>query len=192
MNGAVFANLLRLVIVDLRGNVCIDKYFETERAPSIFRRRISTNCASTENTEKEISCKDWTECGEIMDEVFYRFYNRTSGCCRLEFGTHFDSPEYEFIQNTNYTKLEILYIVHQQNIEFLSVSVYERFPNLKFFAVVNTPVQKISKKNFENMYELSMLHLERNQIEIIRSDTFEDLINLKEIYIGLLEIFAKF
>lgn len=108
-------------------------------------------------------------------------FNRTPGCCELEHGTYIDYFDYFFAADANYTNLEIIFIIHQPNIEFLPVSVHERFPRLKIYHVQNTPVQKITKKNFEKMYELVVLFLRGNQFESIKSDTFEDLINLKTI-----------
>lgn len=157
--------------------------FETERAPNVYRRKISRNCASPETVRKEVSCTSLIACSEDLAGEFFEAYNRSSGCCELKYGTHIESPDYTFAANSQYKSLEIIYIIHQHNIEFLPVSVHKMFPILKFYVVENTHVQKLSKQNFEKMYEISMIYLEGNQIEVIRSDTFQDLVNLKEIYI---------
>lgn len=148
MNGVAFANLPQLVAVDLKGNVCINKFFSIERAPNIFRRKVTRNCASTDVTKKEISCRASSVCTEDIDRLFIRSYNRSSGCCILEYGTLIDSSDYFFDANKNYTKLEIMMILRQRNIEFLPVLLHERFPNLKFYCAIDTPVTKISKKEF--------------------------------------------
>lgn len=191
MNGMAFANVPRLVLVELRGNVCVNKLFKTEREPIIFRRKISKNCASADVTRKEISCSAAIDCHEDYNHVQMHLYNRTLRCCKIEYGTYIDSPDYTFIADKNYNKLEGVTIMDQQTVEFLPILVHERFPILKFYSVVNTAVQRISKKNFEKMYELGFLYMEDNQIEVVRSDTFEDLIRLKIIYMGIIFSFAK-
>lgn len=184
MNGVAFANLPQLVAVDLKLNVCIDKFYATERASNVFRRKVTRNCASSDAARKEISCSASSTCTEDIDRLFIRSYNRTAGCCILEYGTLIDSPDYFFGNNNNYEKLEIMMILRQRNMEFLPVRLNERFPNLKFYWAIDTPVTRIFKKNFEKMQSLTLLSLIRNQIEVIRSDSFEDLINLKQIYIS--------
>lgn len=148
-----------------------------------MRRVISRNC-STDITKKQISCSTPTNCddlqdlenGVIIDDGF---------CCVLEYGTVIDAPDFIFAADTNYTNIETLFIDNQQSIDFLPVLVHEKFPILKKYVVFNTPVKKISKRNFEKMYELKELELNRNQIEVIRSNTFEDLTKLEQIFVGM-------
>lgn len=184
MNGVAFANLPRLVLVDLRGNDCIDKEFSTERSQNIFRHKVSRNCASADASKREITCSALNDCTDIINEKLLKYYIKTTGCCKLDYGTHIDSPDYSFAANTSYSHLEMIHISRQQNVEFLPVSIHEVFPKLKIYYVIHTPIQKISKKNFEKMSNLKLLWLVRNLIEVIKSDTFEDLINLEFITIG--------
>lgn len=186
MNGVAFANLPRLVQVNLRGNICIDKLFTVDRDPNLFRRKISRNCASYDPAEKRISCRTYTVCDSVTNELFANWFNRTPGCCELDHGAYIDSPDNSFIADTNYASLEVLYVRYQRSIDFLPVLVHESFPLLKFYFVINTSVQKICKKNFEEMSKLVQLYLLGNQIEVIKSDTFDDLISLRRIYISKL------
>lgn len=184
MNGVVFTNLPQLVLVNLRRNACVDRIFTTERNINTFRRKISRNCELAGVAKKEVSCKASVVCNAIMLHQFKQMYNRSASCCSLKYGTRIESSDYSFNADVKYNNLEIMYIARQQNIEFLPVLVRERFPNLKFYFAIDTPVTKISKKNFENMFELTMLHLQRNRIEVIKSNTFEDLTSLRQIRIG--------
>lgn len=184
MNGAAFANLPRLIEVNLRENICIDKLFTIDRAPNIFRRKISRNCAPDDAGEKKVSCRAYTVCNDIVKDLFSSWFKRTSGCCELVHGSYIDSADYSFVGDANYSSLEVLYILYQRNIDFLPVSVHESFPALKFYFVINTSVQKIFKNNFEKMFQLVQLYLLSNRIEAIKSDTFEDLVNLRRIYIS--------
>lgn len=183
MNGITFANLPQLAIVDLFRNVCINKLFEVELGSSKFRRKISRSCSSADFMRKSISCTFSIICDGIREEKFIRAYGNNLGCCELEYGIHIDEPDYTFDTNTNYTQLEVLMIAHQQNVEFLPILVHESFPIIKVYWIVNTPIQKISKINFEKLYELKVLKLDRNQIEVIKSDTFSDLKNLHIIIV---------
>lgn len=184
MNGAAFANLQQLVIVDLARNTCINKLFEIERGSNKFRRKISRSCMpDAVDVKKEISCITSIACDEMQEQRFIQAYGNASGCCELEYGINIDSPDYSFAANANESNLEVLIIGHQQNVEFLPVLVHKRLPGLKVYWIVNTPVPRISKRNFEKLYKLNVLQLDRNRIETIKSDTFEDLTSLK--YFGL-------
>lgn len=184
MNGNAFVNVPRLVVVILRSNICVDKVFNIENQ-ILFRRRISRNCAPAGVARKEISCTEDRGRSESVPKSFFEHFNRTTtDNCVLDLGTTIDSPDYSFFADANYTVIEILYIVYQQNIEFLPVMVHQTFPILKFYYVMDTPVQKLSKENFEKMFKLLSLYLKNNQIEVIRRNTFEDLVSLKYLTIG--------
>lgn len=185
MNGAAFANLPQLVMVNLRGNVCIDKYFTPDNDLKASRRKISRNCVdATDAARKEISCTAAVACVEDMGQFYMDLYNKTPGCCEVEHGINIDSPDYSFVADANYANLEIIYISYQPNIEFLPVLIHESFPHLKMYSASVIPVQKITKRNFEKLFELEVLFLVKNRIEVIKGDTFEDLINLKRIIIS--------
>lgn len=177
VNGAAFANLPQLVEVDLRFNVCINKFLEIGRGSKTFSRKFFRHCVSADVVNKQITCRTSIFCFESR-------FDYSSGCCGLEYGTFIDGPDYTFAGDTNYTGIDFLIIKHQENVELLPVSVHQSFPFLKYYFVVNTPVQKVTKKYFEKMYKLERLKLDRNQIEVIKSDTFEDLVNLWMIEIS--------
>lgn len=186
MNGIAFVNLPQLVELDVTNNECIYKWFIIESGSHRFRQKISRNCGSAEVPNKQLLCSALSVCDFTLDD---------SKCCELERGTVITGPEFSFATNANYTDLVMLVIEHQQNVDFLPVLVHEKFPMLEEYRVINTAVPKISKKNFEKMYKLERLFLNRNEIEVIRSDTFEDLINLQFMWICTYEdksIFFKF
>lgn len=176
MNGAAFVNLPQLVKLDLRSNDCINRLFEIKSGSKAFRRKILRNCASSDVVKNQLSCITYTACNDIY---MYQQY-----CCELEFGTIIDAPDYTFATERNYSAFKTLTIAHQQNVDYLPISVHERFPILTEYYVKNTAVSRISKNNFEKMFQLEELHLDRNEIEVIKSDTFEDLVNLKVISIS--------
>lgn len=174
VNEVAFSNLPQLVEINLEGNDCINKLFEVEGDSIKFHRKVLRSCLSDNVVKTQLSCITLTACDEERGDT---------SCCELEYGTIIDDPDHTFVPDTNYTAVVDLVIKHQQNVEFLPVLIHERFPSLKKYYVVNTPVQKISKNNFEKLFKLKQLHLIRNQIEAIKSNTFEDLNNLEEIQI---------
>lgn len=185
MNGVAFANLPQLAVVNLAGNVCVNKDIEIRGDSNIFLRRIERNCASTNASARTISCDPTSDCNVRLDPRFVEKNKDVSGCCEIEEGAHIHTPDYSIAAERRYTNFEVITIIHQRNVEFLPVSVYETFPNLKFYFVFNAPIQKITKKNFEKMFKLVELKLSNNQIEMIRSDTFEDLTSLRELAISM-------
>lgn len=182
MNGVAFANLPGLNFVNLLDNVCVNREFEIDNSQNLFRRKVSRNCAPAGDVRKELVCSENIDCDAFSKGVFVSWYGRTPGCCRPPFNNFTDSLDFSFTAGTN-ADLEIMIITRQKNMEFLPVLLHERLPKLKFYFVIKSPIRKIYKKNFEKMKELSLLVLRDNQIEMIPSDTFEDLVGLKRIYI---------
>lgn len=174
VNGVAFADLPQLVRVELDDTACISKSFEIERGSKKFRRKINRSCASADYVKRPLTCIASTNCDE---------FENSSRCCELDLDTRIDAPDYKFANDVKYKIFEFLIISHQPDVEFLPVSVHESFPNLTAYLIRKTPVRKISKKNFEKMYKLKVLALDQNEIEVIKSDTFEDLINVDRISI---------
>lgn len=178
MNGIAFANLPGLISIDLKNNKCISSTFEIEKSWSEIRRKITRRCGSADPTRKQIFCADFP-----FRESNLTHSSKINQSCLVDPETYIDTPDFIFAKNLKRASCAYLQIYQQLNIEFLPVLVHEQFPNLKVYAVKNAPIRRISKKNFEKLYELKRLHLESNQIEMITSDTFEDLINLEKIQI---------
>lgn len=184
MNGIAFANVPRLYVIDLRGNVCVDERFSTQPYTSSFRRAISRNCAANNAAVKGISGHIKTSCEDPLKSSEYEWFEASSGCCVLDYGTFIDAPDYSFEASEQYTNIMILIIQFQGNIEFLPVLVHNTFPMLKVYSIEHTPIKKMFKKNFEKLFKLEFLRLIDNNIEVIKSNTFEDLISLRRISIS--------
>lgn len=183
VDGIVFFNLPQLVIVDLSSNNCINWLFKVLKDSSEMRRRISSHCGSANATKKQISCNDSPiHCNGNWPRLIF---SENLNCCEVEYGTYIDSPDYTFAKNQTYLAIEKLAIEFQRNIDFLPILVHEQFPILKTYTVTNTPIRRISKRNFEKLHALEELILENNLIEMIKKDTFEDLVNLKRIHISM-------
>lgn len=155
MNGVVFANSPRLILVNLEDNICIDKFFIIDLDPNLFRRRISRNCASAESTKREIRCNDDFGCSDHFIAWFTLRYKRTTSCCQLDYGTYIEAPDYTFAPEPGYVNIEIIFIMHQRNIEFMPVKVHESFPSLKLYTIVSAPFEKYPKRMLKKSTNLS-------------------------------------
>jgi Leucine rich repeat len=74
--------------------------------------------------------------------------------------------------------------IYNRKIAFSPIRLFETFPNLKVYSTGACAIKKISKKNFAGLKKLIFIDLSNNQIEIIYSRTFEDLVSLERINLG--------
>ena len=77
-----------------------------------------------------------------------------------------------------------LFLNDNKDVYFLPIQVHEKMPKLERYWAASCSVLSISKKNFEKLHELKWLDLKDNFITSIPSNTFEDLKNVREIYLG--------
>lgn len=61
----------------------------------------------------------------------------------------------------------------------LPIEIYKNFPDLEGLSAGCCSIKSITKRSFMKLTKLKEIWLEGNKIEIIPSDTFEDLILLK-------------
>lgn len=66
---------------------------------------------------------------------------------------------------------------------FVPTGIGNIFPNLKAIQFVNAKVPEIEREDFENMKNLSSLHLAHNLIRIVPSDALKDLPELTQLYL---------
>lgn len=192
MNGIAFVDLPQLAFVGLDRSGCVSQWFTIGSDSSTFRRQITRRCGSANNTNKQIFCSDLPlNCkGTLLKTSFFDYQNPQ--CCDLKSESYIDAPDFTFTKNLTYAEFEQLVIANQRLVEFLPISVHEQFPRLINYKVSNTPILKIAKKNFEKLDKLKVLVLTNNRIESIKSDTFEDLVNLERIQISMKFLEFKF
>lgn len=184
MNGIAFANLPQLAIANLQRCACIDRLFTIGIDSSGFRRRVSRRCGSADGLKNQIYCSALPiNCKPPWARSIFPDKD-SPHCCDVKAKTVIDAPDFTFAANSTYVDFNDLEITNQQLVEFLPVLVHEQFPKLQFYSVTNTPIRRISEKNFEKLNQLKLLVLDMNRIEIIRSNTFKDLVNLTRIVIS--------
>jgi hypothetical protein len=93
------------------------------------------------------------------------------------FGAKMASDHDESMEGLNFTM--------NKNISFLPEHVAEKFPNLLVFDAGFCTIRNISKKNFKDLRKLKFLILNNNAIVKIAIDTFEDLIDLESLDMGM-------
>lgn len=71
-----------------------------------------------------------------------------------------------------------------RKIKFLPENLAEKFPKLLIMWAQSCSIEKITKKNFQNLNKLLGLAIGDNRIEKIASDTFGDLLSLTHLYMG--------
>ena len=60
-------------------------------------------------------------------------------------------------------------------VEFLPIFINETYPRLQVVSASNCAIKEIRKENFVNLHYMTIIWLEGNQIEKIKSDTFDGL-----------------
>lgn len=69
-----------------------------------------------------------------------------------------------------------------KKISFLPVDIYENFPNLEILNACDCSIKSIFKENFRYLNKLEDLDLNKNQIETIRADVFENSLSIKRFW----------
>lgn len=99
-----------------------------------------------------------------------------------------------FIWETTTINTSDVAIVPDQSIDGLStngnakiseapIEVAKSFPNLIAYQLGANPIRSVSKEHFLNLRKLRDLYIHDTLIELISSDTFEDLVSLQWLYL---------
>lgn len=110
-----------------------------------------------------------------------------SKCCQMNLETKISSNDVAIDWPRDDT-IELLWLTGNRGIEYLPVKVYRNFPKLGFYWAGHCAITEISKKNFEQLKNLQWVALQDNQIERISSNTFEGLDELRQVFLGNLNI----
>lgn len=83
----------------------------------------------------------------------------------------------EIVKNIDVTSLKILYI----HLKFLPIKLGETFPNLQSYEIFLSELEKVTRRNFQDLRKLEVLEIRHNQLKDLPVDTFYDLTELREI-----------
>jgi hypothetical protein len=127
-----------------------------------------TSSSTTIECEKIVD-REWTNIGTLFD-------------CWLHADTIISWYGFEIgPANENVTGLSIQY---NKKVEYLPEKVHLSFPKLRGFSADGCAIRKISKINFKKLNYLRALWLRMNEIEVVPSNSFEDLISLEYLVLG--------
>jgi Leucine-rich repeat (LRR) protein len=105
------------------------------------------------------------------------------GTCFMEKNASIKNDGFKIFSKKNET-MKALYFGGNRKIFFLPINVSEAYPNLVLYNAGLCSLKRISLKNFRGLFKLQELFLYTNRIEIVRSDTFKDLISLQQLHLG--------
>lgn len=104
-------------------------------------------------------------------------------CCQMNLETKIESNDVAVSWPRDDT-IELIWLTGNRRIEYLPVEVYRNFPKIGFYWAGHCAIKEISKKNFEQLKSLKWAALQDNQIEKISSNTFEGLDELRQVFLG--------
>lgn len=141
---------------------------------SIIIVNLSINFFTNNSTLKELSCEsyttsEWVKAGE-------------QATCYIK-STAIASDGIKFSPESDESVLALNFYQNEK-VLFLPIGVDEKFPNLEDYDASFCSITAIKKKNFEKLKNLKRLYLGNNQIEKVRSDTFQDLISLEILHLS--------
>lgn len=117
-------------------------------------------------------------CESIID--FSWGYAGKHKTCDMDGTTKIDSLGFVIAASKDET-IAAIQFARNKKIFYLPEKVNEKFANLIVYSANECLVKEVFKANFKGLKLLKNLYLYHNQIENIPSDTFEDLISLKEL-----------
>lgn len=123
---------------------------------------------SGENSANEIACDE----DECSDEP----------CCLLT-ESAIDGSDF-IISGQEDEAVRLFDSSRNRNVKFLPIRVGDKFPGLVSYVADRCRIQEISKFNFENLFHLRTLNLDRNRLQAVTTDTFTDLISLEILLLG--------
>lgn len=120
----------------------------------------------------EVSCEN------IQDNGLWKLKT-----CDMKGSTKINSAGYS-ISAFQIQNVEGIDFSHNKKIFHLPDKVYESFPNLIVYNAYDCSIKSIFRRHFEGLFHLRGLYLNRNSIEKIPLDVFEDLKSLELLYLG--------
>lgn len=141
----------------------------------IFFFLISSSSDSSDSLTKNI-----LECE--FNQLIQEHENLTF--CQFPSDTKILAKGYEISQSQKNNSVKMISMFDNKNISFLPVKIDVIFPNLEIYYAYNCAIEEIVKENFQNLYHLQQLSLDKNQIMEISSDIFQDLYSLQILTLG--------
>jgi hypothetical protein len=100
--------------------------------------------------------------------------------CHMKTQTSIDGKGFK-ISSSRDENVKAIIMSRNKKIIFLPDSPADIFPNLEMYCSDRCAIKEITRENFRGLLKLRFLFLIDNQIEIVRSDTFQDLTAIEGI-----------
>jgi hypothetical protein len=110
--------------------------------------------------------------------------------CYMNNQTSIDGKGFN-ISSSRDENVKAMYMNGNKKIIFLPDSPADVFPDLEMYSALDCAIKEITRENFRGLMKLKVLQLAYNQIEIVPSDTFQDLTAIERIDLGK-KIFNSF
>jgi hypothetical protein len=167
--GIVFANLLNLF-----------KFIRMKNILAILAVNLFVFTDSQASTQS-------VECEKIEDYNDWRGIGNVK-TCYMNNQASIDGKGFK-ISSSRDENMKVMFMFGNKKIIFLPDSPADVFPNLEMYESGACAIKEITRENFRGVIKLRFLRLSYNQIEIVRSDTFQDLAAIE--WIGLCEKIFK-
>lgn len=94
------------------------------------------------------------------------------------------SPGKRIANSQNNHTINLVIEDYEGKMEYLPENVAEIFPNLKHIWIIDCFMKSVTKNNFKSLKKLQLLSILRNEnFEVIEENTFEDLLDLRDLYL---------
>jgi Leucine rich repeat len=182
MNGEAFQGLIKVKHILLDENICIKKKFYDLNGIAAMQKEVTDNCGFDEKPlEKAGTNQVACENASINYHAYRGFENVTF--CYMNETTSIQTTGVTFPQARD-DSIQALSFNNNKKIIYLPESFGKKFVSLILYEAINCSIKGISKENFEGLKNLKRLDLERNNIEKILSETFQELTRLEYLYLG--------
>ena len=118
---------------------------------------------------------------EKYENHFWETDNVTLATC-LILEQAVDNPGYSISSSKDENVLG-LWFDHNRKIFYLPENISDKFPNLVGLSAELCSIKALRRENFKNLHKLKYLWLTQNSLEMIPSNTFDDLVALETLHL---------
>lgn len=121
-------------------------------------------------------------CEKIVKNHKWQSWNRQNDICFL-MQVVIDEPNFTVDSPLN-VDVGGISIHDNKAVTYLPIDIYESFPEVIRYVASSCRIQAVFKENFKMLKKLSLLTLSSNQIEMIPSNIFDDLVSLELLFLS--------
>lgn len=111
---------------------------------------------------------------EERPERYYRCMLRNLSIISTDLQIQVEKPGYYNREN-----LREMVWIENSDMTVLPAAIFEKFPNLNFFVIIDSKIQNLERSSFRNAYKLRKLTIDKVHLPRINSYTFADITTLE-------------